>query len=88
MRISWIVLCLVAVIVTVHAKPTIYKRNEDNVFEPGEADYDRSAIELCAKEEIFSFLFFFSFFFESKQSNRYVFHRAPREIFSVSALKG
>lgn len=38
MRILWtiILLCLVAVIVAVYAKPMIYKKNEDNVFEPGE----------------------------------------------------
>ncbi|KAM0734136.1 hypothetical protein ACS0PU_012501 [Formica fusca] len=36
MRILWtiILLCLVAVIVAVYAKPMIYKKNEDNVFEP------------------------------------------------------
>ncbi|XP_011698730.1 PREDICTED: uncharacterized protein LOC105456421 isoform X2 [Wasmannia auropunctata] len=36
MRTFWtiILLCVIAVIVAVHAKPTIYKRNEDNVFEP------------------------------------------------------
>ncbi|XP_012525745.1 uncharacterized protein LOC105830754 isoform X2 [Monomorium pharaonis] len=27
-------LCVIATIVAVHAKPTIYKRTEDNVFEP------------------------------------------------------
>lgn len=36
MKFFWIVLCVTAAIVTAHAKPTIYKRNEDNVFEPGE----------------------------------------------------
>ncbi|XP_067213592.1 uncharacterized protein [Linepithema humile] len=34
MKIFWIVLCVVAAIVTARAKPTIYKRNEDNVYEP------------------------------------------------------
>ncbi|KAL0130621.1 hypothetical protein PUN28_002332 [Cardiocondyla obscurior] len=33
---TWIVafLCVIAAIIAVHAKPTIYKRNEDNVYEP------------------------------------------------------
>lgn len=34
MRTSWIILLFVVAIAAVHAKPTIYKRNEDNVFEP------------------------------------------------------
>ncbi|XP_071631565.1 uncharacterized protein [Temnothorax longispinosus] len=36
MRTFWtvVLLCVIAVIVAVHAKPTIYKRNEDNVYEP------------------------------------------------------
>ncbi|XP_070154164.1 uncharacterized protein [Polyergus mexicanus] len=36
MRTLWtiIFLCLVAVTVAVYAKPMIYKKNEDNVFEP------------------------------------------------------
>ncbi|XP_011870927.1 PREDICTED: uncharacterized protein LOC105563704 isoform X2 [Vollenhovia emeryi] len=36
MRTFWtiVLLCVIAAIVAVHAKPTIYKRNEDNVFEP------------------------------------------------------
>ncbi|XP_011165223.2 uncharacterized protein LOC105199716 [Solenopsis invicta] len=36
MRFLWtVLLCVfIATIVAVHAKPTIYKRNEDNVFEP------------------------------------------------------
>jgi hypothetical protein len=35
MRIQWIVALLVGAIALAMAKPTIYKRNEDNVFEPG-----------------------------------------------------
>lgn len=37
MKTFWtvVLLCVIAAIVAVHAKPTIYKRNEDNVFEPG-----------------------------------------------------
>lgn len=35
--VSRIVLaCFLAMIAMTHAKPTIYKRNQDNVFEPGE----------------------------------------------------
>ncbi|XP_077273531.1 uncharacterized protein LOC143903628 [Temnothorax americanus] len=36
MKTFWtvVLLCVIAVIVAVHAKPTIYKRNEDNVYEP------------------------------------------------------
>ncbi|KAG7212594.1 hypothetical protein KM043_012888 [Ampulex compressa] len=29
-----ILVCIAALIAMTHAKPTIYKRNEDNVFEP------------------------------------------------------
>lgn len=38
MRTLWtvVLLCLVVAIVAVYAKPMIYKKNEDNVFEPGE----------------------------------------------------
>ncbi|XP_018397995.1 PREDICTED: uncharacterized protein LOC108776003 [Cyphomyrmex costatus] len=35
MRTFWtIVLCVITVIAAVYAKPTIYKKNQDNVFEP------------------------------------------------------
>ncbi|XP_011251569.1 uncharacterized protein LOC105248439 [Camponotus floridanus] len=36
MRTLWtiVLLCLVVTIVEVYAKPMIYKKNEDNVFEP------------------------------------------------------
>ncbi|RLU25974.1 hypothetical protein DMN91_002137 [Ooceraea biroi] len=34
MRTSWMIVLFVTAIIAVHAKPTIYKKNEDNVFEP------------------------------------------------------
>ncbi|KYN10581.1 hypothetical protein ALC57_17186 [Trachymyrmex cornetzi] len=35
MRTFWIIVfCVITVIAAVYAKPTIYKKNQDNVFEP------------------------------------------------------
>jgi len=84
MRISWIVAVLVTAIAiaVTHAKPTIYKRNEDNVFEPGE--FLRFFMRMRFRE---TFQRFRDFSFKISRSKRGGLENIPQHLQHPKLLK-